>query len=386
MRGQGAKAQAALLCPSLFLEDGSMFYHFGSRRARGFTLVELLVVIAIIGVLIALLLPAVQAAREAARRSQCANQLKQIGLGAANYQEALGTFPSSGINQGWLGNTTTGIMYTDPTQLTMNKHGFTLMLPYLEQQAIYGRLNQNGCYSACLNGGGPAALPLAMGDPATNGNGPLMALQVPLFLCPSDDGPAFVTTTGAYGISATTSYDCPRVNYDFSTTPLYDYAWGMRYWSAYMVQNYKQYRAMSGVNSNCKPGDIQDGLSNTAAFVETTRRVLNGNGNSWGYRGWVMCGVTLYDRLGNWPITQCPLCTSSINCWTYSSGPPTYVPQVGRAATWGTAASLHPAGVQACMADGSVRFVSETTSLIILGCMTSMADGVAIGDFGTGAP
>jgi len=356
------------------------------RSSRGFTLVELLVVIAIIGILIALLLPAVQAAREAARRSQCANQLKQLGLGAINYEQMLRTFPSSGINQGWLGNSTTGIIYNTPGQLTMNKHGFALMLPYLELQSIYGQLNQNGCYSACLNGGGPAALPLAMGDPTTNGNAALMAMQVPLFLCPSDDGPTFVSTSGAYGISATTTMDCPRVNYDFSTTPLYDYAWGMRYWSGYMVQNYKQYRAMSGVNSNCKPGDIQDGTSNTAAFVETTRRVLNGNGNAWGYRGWVMCGVNLYDRLSTEPISQCPLCSSPINCWTYYTGPPTYLPQVGRVGNWGAAGSLHPAGVQVCMADGSVRFVPESTELLILGYMTSMADGGSIGNFGAASP
>ena len=358
-----------------------------SRSARGFTLVELLVVIAIIGILIALLLPAVQAAREAARRSQCASQLKQIGLGALNYQEMLLTFPPSGINQGWYGNTTTGIMYTDPAQLTMNKHGFALMLPYIELQAIYQALNQNGSYSACVYASGPAARPLALGDPATNGNGPLMAMQVPLFLCPSDDGPTFVNTTaGAYGISATTSYDCPRVNYDFSTTPLYDYAWGMKYWSGYMVQNYKKYRAMSGVNSNCKPGDIQDGLSNTAAFAETTRRVWNGNGNAWGYRGWVMCGVTLYDRLGNWPFSQCTLCTSPINCWGPLSWALTAQPEVGRNGTWGSVGSLHPAGVQVCMADGSVRFVPEMTNLNILGYMTSMSDGAAIGNFGTDTP
>ncbi|HXT59959.1 MAG TPA: DUF1559 domain-containing protein [Pirellulales bacterium] len=353
-----------------------------SRSPRGFTLVELLVVIAIIGILIALLLPAVQAAREAARRSQCANRLKQIGLGAINYQEMLRTFPSSGINQGWYGNTTTGIIYTDPNQLSMNKHGFALMLPYLEQQSLYGRLNLNGAYGCFLNGPS-GAYPLAMGDPATNGNAQYIAMQLPLFLCPSDDGPTFVTTTSTYGISATTALDCPRVNYDFSTTPLYDYAWGMNYWSGYMVQNYKQYRAMSGNNSNCTPGDIQDGLSNTAAFAETTRRVWNGNGNSWGYRGWVMCGVTLYDRLGNWPFSQCTLCTSPINCWGPLSWALTAQPQVGRNGTWGSAGSLHPAGLQVCMADGSVRFVPETTNLFVLGYMTSMSDGGSIGNFGS---
>jgi hypothetical protein len=266
----------------------------------------------------------------------------------------------------------------------MNKCGFTLMLPYVEQQAIYQRLNQNGAYGNRL-AGVCAAYPLAMGDPTTNGKAAYVSQQIPLFLCPSDDGPAFVKTSGTYGISATATLDCPRINYDFATEPIYDYYYSMRYWSDYMNTYYPQYRAMSGVNSNCKPADIRDGTSNTAAIIETTRRVRNGNGTSWGYRGHVMNGVTLYDRRDNYPLSSCPLCASPVNCWTYYTGPPKYVPQVGKVASWGMAGSLHPAGCQAVMADGSVHFIPESTNLLILGYLMSMADGGAIGDFGNGS-
>jgi prepilin-type N-terminal cleavage/methylation domain-containing protein len=105
-------------------------------RRRGFTLIELLVVIAIIAVLIALLLPAVQAAREAARRSQCVNNLKQIGLAMHNHHQAIGTFPigASGVRSA------TGY----PTGTTNNRRTWVFdLLPYLEQGTVYNAFNFN---------------------------------------------------------------------------------------------------------------------------------------------------------------------------------------------------------------------------------------------------
>lgn len=347
---------------------------FSAHCRRGFTLVELLVVIAIIGILIALLLPAVQAAREAARRSQCANNLKQFGIAAQNYLDTHRCFPPAGLNYGWNSSSDVGA----PITTVLNVSGFVLMLPFLEQQAIYQRYNMNGSAGWFVQGS--ASSGVLAGEPVACGNAPLMAMQPPMFYCPSDDGshamPYNMNSgwSARYGISSASALYGGRTSYEFSTNPSYELSYGNNY--EWMATNYPKFRAMFGQGSHATFGDIRDGSSNTTAFIETTLNVFNGGSNAWGYRGWVMTGVSL---LGSGPngINQWIAPAS----WSSWAGPPQSTWRPGRVITWGNAASLHPAGCQVAMADGSVRFVNESTDFNILGYLGYIADGVTVGNY-----
>ena len=166
----------------------------GRRGARrGFTLIELLVVISIIGVLVALLLPAVQAAREAGRRAQCLNHLKQIGLAMANYESVIGSFPPGAIyhNAGDGGpNACSGIHEKRAFG------AFALLLPYMEQSAAYNAINFQ--LASGGNGGFWGGLPVG----AINSTG--LGFRVASYVCPSDG--SNVPSIGDGHVYSQTSY------------------------------------------------------------------------------------------------------------------------------------------------------------------------------------
>jgi len=214
-----------------------------SGTRRGFTLIELLVVIAIIAVLIALLLPAVQAAREAARRSQCVNNLKQIGIALHNYHDVNGTFPM-GSGSGVL---------TPATMTYAAKECWSIhaaILPQLEQTAVYNAINFN---FSCDSTGYPTAYPNWT---------VFFRAQISTFLCPSDPygwtaandgtsanncyfGSIGATTDILGGGGSNTNTGTPNLS-NVKTTGLFAF---------------QQSKAISAV---------VDGTSNTVAFAEST--------------------------------------------------------------------------------------------------------------------
>ena len=176
---------------------------------RGFTLIELLVVIAIIGILIGLLLPAVQKVREAANRVRCANNLKQIGVALHNYHSVNEALPPAKINSGSAGTYTAATSFYPTKVFIYNHTGFVLLLPYIEQDALYAQYNFD--YPSC-NSCWNTSNTLANGG-VNAGNAAVVGTLIKTYTCPADVEPAVVDVSGT-GAYASTS--ARRSNYLFS--------------------------------------------------------------------------------------------------------------------------------------------------------------------------
>jgi prepilin-type N-terminal cleavage/methylation domain-containing protein/prepilin-type processing-associated H-X9-DG protein len=326
-----------------------------------FTLVELLVVIAIIGVLVALLLPAVQAAREAARRSQCSNHLKQFGLALHNYHDVYNSFPP---RRGGSGNAI--VSTTDTARRSGNynrKSAFIFLLPFLEQQTIAQAI-EAGDSTLGIYPGGPAGW-------YNNNNFPPYCTQLKIVYCPSDN----IVGIGSGGQA--------RNSYAFSIGDSPGGAAGNDRWNV----NNTNSRGIFGGSNRCKGfKDMIDGSSNTIAMSErvwgnnlglttangqdvrtaTATNVSNIFDNPGACyasaTGKRFVGVQIKARFGRlWADGQAErvgfttiLPPNAPSC-VYDANP--------NADSQGgvlNPASYHPGGVMGLMADGSVRFVNET--------------------------
>ena len=318
-----------------------------TRRHRAFTLIELLVVIAIIAVLIALLLPAVQAAREAARRSQCVNNLKQIGLGLHNFESSQGFFPPSGIRgSGYVQQMNInvdpggGFIKTGPSA---SSYVFTHILPYMEQTNIYNAYNIKIDFRSSVNSTSIGTL-------------------IPSLLCPSsaesvkyhdfDDSNGDAVTTGGpwKGVHAAVSdYAVSNgIAAGLATSGMVDLADDGQY---SMLQN-----VTGGQPNNVTyHAQVTDGTSNTIMMSESAARpfvyrrggrrdtsVTPGEGSAGGWADYDT-GYTLHSYTYDGRATPGPCFT---NCY---NGNEDY--------------AFHPGGANYLMGDGSVRFLKETMSV-----------------------
>jgi prepilin-type N-terminal cleavage/methylation domain-containing protein len=338
------------------------------KKGRAFTLVELLVVIAIIGILVALLLPAVQAAREAARRMSCSNNLKQLSLGLHNYHDTFKVFPPSAIGLLSCNGATTELH-------GLNATGWTMALPFFEQGSLKDQYDFNQCASVFKHTGNTGPI-VQRGDPVTTSkNGIVVSTRLKIFNCPSDSGVPYIadSTTPNYVIKSGSGLRGAKTNYDFAVR----LSSGCGRWDGYALKatggtppvQVIGSRRLFGNQSYSKIDDCKDGTSNTIMLCETLFQVRDGMCPPWGYRGWVQNGIDPIGYTNAYGINVWPCCTW--NSW--ASVPPPGTP--GQLGEWGTPGSLHPGGAQFAIADGSVRFISQTIDLWALEAFATYAAG-----------
>jgi prepilin-type N-terminal cleavage/methylation domain-containing protein/prepilin-type processing-associated H-X9-DG protein len=331
-------------------------------RRQGVTLVELLVVVAVIGLLVGLLLPAVQQARESARRTHCTNNLRQISLATANHESARGRYPIGSESREWAER-------PDFPHQFFRWSVLAHLAPFYELETLLRGLD--------------LSVPLDVGltaDAIAPQNKPIVKLTVPLFLCPSDAGRAVSDSFGPTNYAGCTGSGAGGGT-PFETDGLF------------------------GINSRTRPRDIVDGLSRTVAYSEsllgagqraTTNRagidVQTGYGftftapldegpcsrpfyyNFTDLRGFSWANgeyrTTLYNhaRVPNSAVLDCLAALMS-------------TPDLARMYAgygWRAARSRHPGGVNVVMADGSGQFVGDTVDPAVWKALATRGGGEAL--------
>jgi len=316
-----------------------------------------------------LLLPAVQQAREAARRSTCKNNLKQIGLALHNYHDTHNVFPASVYSPGALGNAPRGPLVTNTT-------GWIMLLPFVEQAQLYDQYNFNHA-TGIYDGGGncPASTlypvdpdnttkRLAGTDAGVMANVALGASIVPVYYCPSDPGQRFHTSACHSSTSMSPRPRAARSCYEFSVSSGH----ANTLWTSEAVAT----RSMFGPNSPCSMRDILDGTSNSVAVVESTLELEQHNWKTWASVAWHTGGATIQQTTR--PLNQRGCCSWGTPFTTASTG-------FHKLSDGGFAGSLHRGGLHILMGDGAVRFLSDNVAYATRRDLSRIADGNVLGEF-----
>jgi prepilin-type N-terminal cleavage/methylation domain-containing protein len=339
-----------------------------ARARRGaFTLVELLVVITIIGILMSLLIPAVQSARESARRLQCANNIRNLGLALSNYHASFKIFPPSSVWKDYTPKPPKLVSVVQPmiNDPTLSENWVILILPQLEQQNLRASLD----LTHPIAGKAPGSNTV-LSQP-TPGNIAARAVSIPIMLCPSDsynqkpfNGSASPGQTDQMGDN------WARGNYAANASGEYMYGGGD--W------NNRWRRGVMGANVAERIDDIRDGASNTILLGEIRAGLIAEDP-----RGiWAMSGACpsalwahgcIFDDNG--PNFNGPWGDDTMTCIevTAKLGGAQKVIQLGMSCAGEfpnaqqTARSMHSGGVTVCFADASVHFISDFVELGVNG-------------------